>query len=584
MLKRTFNCGDILENIIGSEVIVNGWVQKKRNLGGILFIDLRDRSGFVQIVFDPNVIDRSTFEKVESLKLESVIGVKGIVRKRIAENPKISTGKTEIFAQEVEIFSAAEDLPFNPFSGQDVDETVRLKYRYLDFRKPEIRDLFEKRAKITQSVRSFLINKGFIEVETPVLTKSTPEGARDFLVPSRLNKGKFYALPQSPQLFKQILMVGGFEKYFQIAKCFRDEDLRLDRQPEFTQIDIEMSFIEQEDIILLMEEMFKSLFNEVLNIELAIPFPRISYADAKRRFGSDKPDTRFEMEIEDLTSEFKESEIKIIKEKLKEDNILLGLFLKEGSKLSRKDIDDLKEKVKEFGADGFLDFKIINGEVSSSLSKYLTENEKRVLLNKAGVDALALLFIVNKKNGYDILGRIRVFLGEKYCFIPKEKWNFLWVVDFPFFSYNEEEQRFEAEHHPFTMPKLEDLEKLEIGKESVRANAYDLVLNGNELGGGSIRINNAEIQKRVFNAIGLSEKESEERFGFLLKALKLGAPPHGGIAFGLDRLVMLMLNTNSIRDIIAFPKTTSGICPLTDAPSDVDEKQLKELGIDMKHG
>lgn len=584
MLKRTFNCGDILENIIGSEVIVNGWVQKKRNLGGILFIDLRDRSGIVQIVFDPNVVDRSTFEKVESLKLESVIGVKGIVRKRIAENPKISTGKTEIFAQEVEIFSAAEDLPFNPFSGQDVDETVRLKYRYLDFRKPEIRDLFEMRAKITQSVRSFLINKGFIEVETPVLTKSTPEGARDFLVPSRLNKGKFYALPQSPQLFKQILMVGGFEKYFQIAKCFRDEDLRLDRQPEFTQIDIEMSFIEQEDIILLMEEMFKSLFKEVLNIELAIPFPRISYADAKRRFGSDKPDTRFEMEIEDLTSEFKESEIKIIKEKLKEDNILLGLFLKEGSKLSRKDIDDLKEKVKEFGADGFLDFKIINGEVSSSLSKYLTENEKRVLLNKARVDALALLFIVNKKNGYDILGRIRVFLGEKYCFIPKEKWNFLWVVDFPFFSYNEEEQRFEAEHHPFTMPKLEDLEKLEIGKESVRANAYDLVLNGNELGGGSIRINNAEIQKRVFNAIGLSEKESEERFGFLLKALKLGAPPHGGIAFGLDRLVMLMLNTNSIRDIIAFPKTTSGICPLTDAPSDVDEKQLKELGIDMKHG
>lgn len=584
MLKRTKNCGEICENDSKSIVIVNGWIHRKRNLGGILFVDLRDRSGIVQIVFDPKDMNPEGFKKMESTKPESVIGVKGTVRKRITENPKMPTGKIEILAKEAEVFSDADDLPFSPFSGQEVDETVRLRYRYIDLRKPEVRNIFEKRQKIIHSVRNFLINKGFIEVETPILTKSTPEGARDFLVPSRLNIGKFYALPQSPQLFKQILMIGGFEKYFQIARCFRDEDLRLDRQPEFTQIDIEMAFIDQEDVVNLVEDMFGNLFKEILGVNVQIPFPRMSYIEAKQRFGSDKPDTRFGMEIEDLTDSFKNSEIRIIKDSSISDKKILALFLEKGAKLSRKEIDDLREKTKEFGASGFLDFKISNRETTSSFSKYLSEKEKHSLISRGKEGDLALVFIVSKKTGSDIVGRVRTFLAQKYNLIPENKWNFLWVVDFPFFVYNDEEQRYEAEHHPFTMPKPEDLNKLETDKNSVRAIAYDLVLNGNELGGGSIRIHNPEIQKRVFKAIGLKEEESEARFGFLLKALRLGAPPHGGIAFGLDRLVMLMSRTSSLRDVIAFPKTTSGICPLTDAPSKVDDKQLKELGIQHKDG
>ena len=584
MLKRTKNCGEICENDSESTVIVNGWIHRKRNLGGILFVDLRDRSGIVQIVFDPKDMNPEGFKKMESTKLESVIGVKGTVRKRITENPKMPTGKIEILAKEAEVFSDADDLPFSPFSGQEVDETMRLRYRYIDLRKPEVRNIFEKRQKIIHSVRNFLINKGFIEVETPILTKSTPEGARDFLVPSRLNRGKFYALPQSPQLFKQILMIGGFEKYFQIARCFRDEDLRLDRQPEFTQIDIEMAFIDQEDVVNLVEDMFGNLFKEILGVNVQTPFPRMSYIEAKQKYGSDKPDTRFGMEIEDLTDSFKESEIKIIKDSSISDKKILALFLENGAKLSRKEIDDLREKTKEFGASGFLDFKISNRETASSFSKYLSEKENQALMSRSKEGDLALVFIVSKKTGFDIVGRVRTFLAQKYNLIPEDKWNFLWVVDFPFFVYNDEEHRYEAEHHPFTMPKPEDLDKLETDKDSVRAIAYDLVLNGNELGGGSIRIHNPEIQKRVFKAIGLKEEESEARFGFLLKALRLGAPPHGGIAFGLDRLVMLMSRTSSLRDVIAFPKTTSGICPLTDAPSKVDDKQLKELGIHHKDG
>jgi len=584
MLKRTKNCGEICENDSKSIVIVNGWIHRKRNLGGILFVDLRDRSGIVQIVFDPKDMSPEGFKKMESTKLESVIGVKGTVRKRITENPKMPTGKIEILAKEAEVFSDADDLPFSPFSGQEVDETVRLRYRYIDLRKPEVRNIFEKRQKIIHFVRNFLINKSFIEVETPILTKSTPEGARDFLVPSRLNRGKFYALPQSPQLFKQLLMIGGFEKYFQFARCFRDEDLRLDRQPEFTQIDIEMAFIDQEDVVNLVEDMFANLFKEILGVNVQAPFPRISYIEAKQRFGSDKPDTRFGMEIEDLTDSFKDSEIKIMKDSPISDKKILVLFLENGVKLSRKEIDDLREKTKEFGASGFLDFKISNRETTSSFSKYLSEKEKKSLISRGKEGDLALVFIVDKKTGFDIVGRIRTFLAQKYNLIPENKWNFLWVVDFPFFVYNDEEQRYEAEHHPFTMPKPEDLDKLETDKNSVRAIAYDLVLNGNELGGGSIRIHNPEIQKRVFKAIGLKEEESEARFGFLLKALRLGAPPHGGIAFGLDRLIMLMSRTSSLRDVIAFPKTTSGICPLTDAPSKIDDKQLKELGIHHKDG
>ncbi len=581
MLKRTVNCGEVSESYTGKSVVVNGWVQRKRNLGGLIFIDLRDRSGIVQIVFDPAKFTQEDFKTAQSLKSESVIGVRGVVQRRVSENPDLKTGKVEISAEQFEVFSVAEDLPFNPFSNQEVDETVRLRYRYLDLRKPEVRRVFEMRAKITDSVRRFLISKGFIEVETPYLTKSTPEGARDFLVPSRLNKGKFYALPQSPQLFKQILMVGGFERYFQITRCFRDEDLRQDRQPEFTQIDMELSFVDQEDIINIVEEMYKTLFKEVMDMDIAVPFKRMEYEEAMRRFGSDKPDLRFGMEIKDLTEAFKHSASKLIHDNLEKGNKVLALFLPDGADLSRKQVDELKEKAKEMGFQGFIDLKLKNGEVKGSFAKFLSEDEAHALLVNGEDNSLAMLFLVPEKMR-EAVGRMRVYLGRAFRLINENEWNFLWIVDFPFFSYNEEEKRYEAEHHPFTMPNADELNMLETDKEHLHAYAYDLVLNGNELGGGSIRIHNPELQKRVFKAIGLSDEEAEQKFGFLIRALKLGAPPHGGIAFGLDRLVWLLTKTKSLRDVIAFPKTTSGISPLTDAPSEVSKRQLEELGIEVK--
>ena len=584
MLKRTINCGEIEEKNIGMEVSINGWLHRKRNLGGLLFMDIRDRSGIVQVVFDPATTEKELFKMLQSLKVESVVGIKGTVRKRIKANPKLKTGLLEIAGKSVEVFAEAEDLPFSPFTDENTDETIRLKYRYLDLRKPEIRKIFELRAKVTQSIRNYLINHNFIEVETPILTKSTPEGARDFIVPSRLNKGKFYALPQSPQLFKQILMIGGFEKYFQIARCFRDEDLRQDRQPEFTQIDIEMSFVEQEDIIRLVEGMYKNLFKEILDVELTIPFQRMKYDEAMLRFGTDKPDTRFGMEIKDLTEAFKNSDINIIRSNIEKEQKLLALFLPGGASLSRKEINDLKEEVKEKGINGFIEFKIKDNTVTSSYAKYLKKEEKELLLKIGETNDLAMLFIVHPKKGQETIGRIRVFLAEKFHLIPKGKWNFLWITDFPFFSFNEEENRYEAEHHPFTMPNPDELDKLETDKDHIHALAYDLVLNGNELGGGSIRVHNPALQTRIFKAIGLKEDEAKEKFGFLIKALKLGAPPHGGIAFGLDRLVWIMSNAKSLRDVIAFPKTTAGICPLTDAPGEVTKGQLNDLGIEIKNG
>ncbi len=582
MLKRTAVCGDVTEEKLSEKVVVNGWVQRKRNLGGLLFFDIRDRSGIVQVVFDPDKVSEEKFKLARSVKTESVVGISGTVQKRVSENPNLKTGKVEIIAEDMEIFSMAEDLPFNPFSDQETDETVRLKYRYLDLRKPETRKVFELRAKIANSIRQFLISEGFIETETPYLTKSTPEGARDFLVPSRLNRGKFYALPQSPQLFKQILMVGGFEKYFQFARCFRDEDLRQDRQPEFTQIDMEMSFVEQEDILSLTERMFKKVFSEVMGEEIKIPFERMRYSEAMRRFGSDKPDLRYGMEIHDLTESFKNSASNLIRKNVENGNKVLALFLEGGAELSRKEVENLKERVKQEGLEGFIDIKIKNYELKSSFAKFISEEEKRAMFSVTNDNSLAMLFLTDPKKGFELVGRVRTILAKKFGLIPKNVWKFLWITDFPFFSFNEEEGRYEAEHHPFTMPNPEDLEKLETDKDNVRAIAYDLVLNGNELGGGSIRIHNPELQKRVFKAIGLSEEDAEKKFGFLLKALKLGAPPHGGIAFGFDRIIWLLSGANSLRDVIAFPKTTSGISPLTDAPSEVSESQLEELGIEVK--
>ncbi len=582
MLKRTVVCGDVTEEKLSRKVVVNGWVQRKRNLGGLLFFDIRDRSGVVQVVFDPDKVSEEKFKLARSVKTESSVGISGTVQKRVSENPNLKTGKVEILAEDIEIFSMAEDLPFNPFSDQETDETVRLRYRYLDLRKQEVRKVFELRAKIANSVRQFLISEGFIETETPYLTKSTPEGARDFLVPSRLNRGKFYALPQSPQLFKQILMVGGFEKYFQFARCFRDEDLRQDRQPEFTQIDMEMSFVEQEDILNLTERMFEKVFSEVMGKEIKIPFERMKYSEAMRRFGSDKPDLRYGMEIYDLTESFKNSASNLIRKNIEKGNKVLALFLEGGAELSRKEIENLKERAKQEGLEGFIDIKIKNYELKSSFAKFISEEEKRAILSVANDSTLAMLFLTDPKKGFELVGRMRTILAKKFGLIPKNAWKFLWVTDFPFFSFNEEEGRYEAEHHPFTMPNPEDLEKLETDKDSVRAIAYDLVLNGNELGGGSIRIHNPELQKRVFKAIGLSEEDAERKFGFLLKALRLGAPPHGGIAFGFDRIVWLLSGANSLRDVIAFPKTTSGISPLTDAPSEVSESQLEELGIEVR--
>ncbi|MCD6426560.1 MAG: aspartate--tRNA ligase [Caldisericaceae bacterium] len=582
MLKRTVVCRDVTEEKLSEKVVVNGWVQGKRNLGGLLFFDIRDRSGIVQVVFDPDKVSEEKFKLARSVKTESVVGISGTVQKRVSENPNLKTGKVEIIVEDMEIFSMSEDLPFNPFSDQETDETVRLKYRYRDLRKPEVRKVFELRAKIANSIRQFLISEGFIETETPYLTKSTPEGARDFLVPSRLNRGKFYALPQSPQLFKQILMVGGFEKYFQFARCFRDEDLRQDRQPEFTQIDMEMSFVEQEDILSLTERMFKKVFSEVMGEEIKIPFERMRYSEAMRRFGSDKPDLRYGMEIHDLTESFKNSASNLIRKNVENGNKVLALFLEGGAELSRKEVENLKERVKQEGLEGFIDIKIKNYELKSSFAKFISEEEKRAMFSVANDNSLAMLFLTDPKKGFELVGRVRMILAKKFGLIPKNVWKFLWITDFPFFSFNEEEGRYEAEHHPFTMPNPEDLEKLETDKDNVRAIAYDLVLNGNELGGGSIRIHNPELQKRVFKAIGLSEEDAEKKFGFLLKALKLGAPPHGGIAFGFDRIVWLLSGANSLRDVIAFPKTTSGISPLTDAPSEVSESQLEELGIEVK--
>lgn len=579
--RRSNYCGNIDDNYLDKEVTVMGWVFRRRDHGGVIFVDLRDREGILQIVFDP-AINSEIHKKAEKLRNEYVIAVKGKVRKRPpgTENLNLKTGKVELVAKDLKILSESQPLPFSLEDAEisKVGENIRLRYRFLDLRSETLKKSIIQRHRISTIIRNYLNNNGFIDVETPFLTKSTPEGARDFLVPSRLMPGCFFALPQSPQLFKQILMVGGIDKYYQIVRCFRDEDLRADRQPEFTQVDIEMSFISEEDIMKLIEGMLSEIFKQILNIEVNLPLKRLTYQYAMENYGTDAPDIRFDLTIKDITSCLKNSQFKVFSETIKDGGVIKGINLKK-LPLSRKDLDELIEFAKDLGAKGLLWVKVQDNSWQSPASKFITEEEKREVekvFNAENGDII--IFVADKpKSALFVLGKIRVMLGKKYNLYGQNTFNLVWVVDFPLFEYDEEEKRLVSVHHPFTMPKEEDIPLLEKEPLRVRAKAYDIVLNGNEIGGGSLRIYNPALQKKIFELIGLSDDEAEKKFGFFLEALKFGAPPHGGIALGLDRIVMLLLGKESIRDVIAFPKTQKGTCLLTDAPSYVEDAQLREL-------
>ncbi|WP_457640743.1 aspartate--tRNA ligase [Persephonella sp.] len=590
--KRDYFCGELTENNIGDEVRLLGWADSVRDHGGVIFINLRDKEGVIQIVIDPSKSPAEAYEKAKRVRAEYVLAVRGRVQRRPegTENPKISTGTIEVTVDELRILNTCDILPFQIEDNINVHEEVRLRYRYLDIRRPEMIKKLILRHEVYQATREYLAGHGFLEVETPMLTKSTPEGARDFLVPSRLEKGKFYALPQSPQLFKQILMVGGIERYFQIVKCFRDEDLRKDRQPEFTQIDFEMSFVDEEDVIAVSEGLIHHIFKKALGIELEIPFRRMSYTEAMEKYGTDKPDLRYGLELKDITDLAKEVEFKVFRDTADKGGIVKGINVKGGAKFSRKEIDDLTEYAKKFGAKGMAWIKINeDGSLQSPIIKFFTEEqiEKLKSIMEAEVGDLLVFIADTYEVTHRVLGFLRKHLAEKLNIIPEGKWEFVWIVDFPLVEWDEEERRLVALHHPFTSPKEEDIDRLDEAiqnKElalSFKSRAYDLVLNGEEIGGGSIRIHSSEVQKKVFELLGISDEEAEEKFGFLINALKYGAPPHGGLAFGLDRIIALMTNSESIREVIAFPKTQKGICPLTEAPDFVKDEQLEELGIEL---
>ncbi|UOE54527.1 aspartate--tRNA ligase [Bacillus sp. CMF12] len=583
MFGRTYFCGEVTEKAIGEKVSLKGWVQKRRDLGGLIFVDLRDRTGIVQVVFNPEVSPEA-LATAEKIRNEFVLDIEGevIAREEGTINENLKTGRIEIKAEKVTIINEAKTPPFVIDDKTDVSEDVRLKYRYLDLRRPVMFDTFKMRHQVTKAMRDFLDGEGFLDIETPILTKSTPEGARDYLVPSRVHPGEFYALPQSPQIFKQLLMVGGFERYYQIARCFRDEDLRADRQPEFTQVDIEMSFMSQEEIIGLMENMMKKVLKEVKDLDVQLPIPRMTYQEAMDRFGSDKPDTRFEMELTDLSEIVKDSSFKVFAGAVASGGQVKAINVKNGAgKYSRKDIDALTEFAAVYGAKGLAWLKAEEDGLKGPIAKFVTEDEQKAFYAALSVESGdLLLFVADKKNVVaDALGALRLKLGKELDLIDQSKFNFLWVTDWPLLEYDEEEGRYYAAHHPFTMPAREDLNLLDKDPAQVRAQAYDLVLNGYELGGGSLRIFERDVQEKMFSVLGFSKEEAVEQFGFLLEAFEYGTPPHGGIALGLDRLVMLLAGRTNLRDTIAFPKTASASCVLTEAPGEVSQSQLNDLHL-----
>jgi aspartyl-tRNA synthetase len=583
MFGRTYFCGEVTEKAIGEKVSLKGWVQKRRDLGGLIFVDLRDRTGIVQVVFNPEVSPEA-LAAAEKIRNEFVLDIEGevIAREEGTINENLKTGRIEIKAEKVTIINEAKTPPFVIDDKTDVSEDVRLKYRYLDLRRPVMFDTFKMRHQVTKAMRNFLDSEGFLDVETPILTKSTPEGARDYLVPSRVHPGEFYALPQSPQIFKQLLMVGGIERYYQIARCFRDEDLRADRQPEFTQVDIEMSFMSQEEIIGLMENMMEKVMKEVKGLDVQLPFPRMTYQEAMDRFGSDKPDTRFGMELTDLSEIVKDSSFKVFAGAVASGGQVKAINVKNGAgKYSRKDIDALTEFAAVYGAKGLAWLKAEEDGLKGPIAKFVTEEEQKSFYSALAAEpGDLLLFVADKKNVVaDALGALRLKLGKELELIDQSKFNFLWVTDWPLLEYDEEEGRYYAAHHPFTMPVREDLDLIEKDPAGVRAQAYDLVLNGYELGGGSLRIFERDVQEKMFSVLGFSKEEAVEQFGFLLEAFEYGTPPHGGIALGLDRLVMLLAGRTNLRDTIAFPKTASASCVLTEAPGEVSQSQLNDLNL-----
>ena len=582
-MKRTHHCGELRATNEGQEVVLCGWVSHRRDHGGLIFIDLRDRSGLVQLVFAEDKIGADQFPKAESLRSEFVVAVRGKVSLRDKEtiNPNMETGEIEIYAEELRILNKALTPPFYIQDGIDVDENVRLKYRYLDLRRPEMQKNIMLRHRVTKLMRDYFDEHGFLEIETPMLTKSTPEGARDYLVPSRVNPGKFYALPQSPQIFKQLLMVAGYEKYFQIVRCFRDEDLRADRQPEFTQLDIEMSFVDQDYILNLMEGLVSGLFEKTIGEKVQTPFLRMTWDEAMERYGSDKPDIRFGMELMDISEYVKGSDFKVFKSVLDNGGQVKVIKVDGYANIPRRELDGLVEYAQRYGAKGLAWIQYTETEIKSPFKKFYSEETFQKIKEATNAQTGDLLLVVADKPLVvaQALGELRLEMGRRRGLINENEYKFLWVVDFPMFEYDEENKRWKAMHHPFTAPRDEDVQYLTTDPGRVKAKAYDMVLNGVEIGGGSLRIYNSDTQEKVFEAIGLTPEQAHEKFGFMLDAFKYGTPPHGGLAFGLDRMVMLMAKRNSIRDVIPFPKTQSAGCLMTQAPSEVDGKQLRELSI-----